>query len=311
MSYAPAVIFEWCWNDAGEVVAKVSRSLRVPRKRKAKSEPRPSRARSGKRGETQQLKEELSGRTPYLGTVQVPSRPQPLHGGQDEFRVATYNVHRWMGLNGRGTPDPAKAAFVISELGADVLALQEVLRPFHGDDPLLRLAEALQLYVAFGVTRIHSRGELGNAILSRWPMSSATTLDLSFTRIERRAALAVSFEAPFQLSVVATHLALVDRTRHQQVETLLGLPQVNKGATLLLGDMNTWRRCKATKKLEKALADSDQTWPLSFPSTRPILALDRIYAQGAQVMGVEAHATPASHRASDHLPVVAKVRVDD
>ena len=65
----------------------------------------------------------------------VPRPPMPLAG---ELTVATYNVHRWTGLNGAQPPDPARAGFVISELDADVIALQEVLRPVRGDDPLER-----------------------------------------------------------------------------------------------------------------------------------------------------------------------------
>ena len=86
-------------------------------------------------------------------------------------------------------PDPARAGFVISELGADVVALQEVLRPFDEPDPLERLAESLRLHLAFVTTRVHRRGEIGNAILSRWPITSVFSLDLSFSRVEKRSML--------------------------------------------------------------------------------------------------------------------------
>src|SRR5262249_5704647 len=85
--------------------------------------------------------------SPHLALLRAPRRPAqqiPLEG---EIRVATYNVHRWTGLNGRSRPDPARAGFVISELGADLVSLQEVLRPDRGDDPLEALAEALGLHV--------------------------------------------------------------------------------------------------------------------------------------------------------------------
>jgi endonuclease/exonuclease/phosphatase family metal-dependent hydrolase len=224
--------------------------------------------------------------------------------------VATYNVHRWTGVagNNRG-PDPERASFVISELGADVLALQEVVRPFAGEDPLIRLADQLRLHVAFVTTRIHRLGELGNAILSRWPIASASLLDLNFSRIERRTAVAaqlVSEAGP--LSLVATHLAIVDRTRHRQVRHLLDHPNL-QGPVILLGDMNMWRtNDKATKALEAELpTHSEIDWPASFPAARPVLALDRIYARGAKVLEVRAHQSPAAKRASDHLPVVARV----
>ena len=48
-------------------------------------------------------------------------------------------------------------------------------------------------------------------------------------------------------------------------------------------------------------------WPPSFPSARPLLALDRVYARGAKVLDIHAHATAAARRASDHLPVIARI----
>jgi endonuclease/exonuclease/phosphatase family metal-dependent hydrolase len=249
---------------------------------------------------------------PHLGLVRAAAMPNSPPEVGEEFTVATYNVHRWTGINGRSTPDPARAGFVISELDADVIALQEVLRPHSGDDPLVGLSEALGLHLAFAVTRMHKRGEQGNAILSRFPISGCSVVDISHSRIEKRGALAAQFLADegTSLGVVATHLSLVDRTRQRQVAALLQHPQLNAGPVVLLGDMNAWRKCKATRALDNELErHHNLDWPATFPAARPVLALDRIYARGAEVTSVYAHDTPASRRASDHLPVVARVRM--
>ncbi len=248
--------------------------------------------------------------SPHLCLLRAPSvasKPRPM---RRLITVATYNVHRWTGLNGRGKSDPARAGFVISELGADVIALQEVMRSHKGDDPLETLAEALGMHVTFAATRVHRNGELGNAILSRWPIGSVSMLDLSFSRIEKR--VAVSAQIPFEsgvLDVVSTHLALADRTRHRQVRALLEHPKLQSGPTLLLGDMNAWRKCPATRALEKGMVGNGVDFPMSFPSARPVLALDRIYTSGVKLVGIAAHDTPAAQRASDHLPVVARIRL--
>ena len=249
--------------------------------------------------------------TPHLCLLRAPSVGSPTGPMPQEIRVATYNVHRWTGLNGRSAADPARAGFVISELGADVIALQEVMRPHRGDDPLEALAEALGLYVTFAATRVHKRGELGNAILSRWPLGGVSMLDLSYSRLEKR--VAVSAQIPFEggvLEVVSTHLALADRTRHKQVRALLGHPQLGRGPIVLLGDMNAWRRCPATRALDKRLQPSQgMEYPMSFPSARPVLALDRIYTSGVHLIDISAHDSRAAQRASDHLPVVARIRL--
>jgi endonuclease/exonuclease/phosphatase family metal-dependent hydrolase len=249
--------------------------------------------------------------TPHLCLLRAPSAVSATGSMPQEIRVATYNVHRWTGLNGRSSADPARAGFVISELGADVIALQEVMRPHHGDDPLEAIAEALGMHVTFAASRVHKKGELGNAILSRWPLGGVSMLDLSYSRFEKR--VAVSAQIPFEggvLEVVSTHLALADRTRHKQVRALLGHPQLGRGPIVLLGDMNAWRRCPATRALDKGLrADSDLEYPMSFPSVRPILALDRIYTSGVRLIDISAHDSRAAQRASDHLPVVARIRL--
>jgi endonuclease/exonuclease/phosphatase family metal-dependent hydrolase len=250
--------------------------------------------------------------SPHLALLRAPRRPAPAIPLAGEIRVATYNVHRWTGLNGRSRPDPARAGFVISELGADLISLQEVLRPERGDDPLEAIAEALGLHVAFAATRMHKRGQIGNAILSRWPIAGVTMLDLSYNPLEKRVAIAAQFSTEdAELDVVATHLALADRTRHRQVKSLLDHPRLSQTPTLLMGDMNAWRQCQATRELDEALVEHhNHEWPASFPAASPVLALDRIYARGLHLIAIEAHDSRAARRASDHLPVVARVKLE-
>jgi endonuclease/exonuclease/phosphatase family metal-dependent hydrolase len=286
------------------------RSVPIPSAMAAELE-HPRRRRESLRGDRKHhlaRKQALQATVPYLAVVRAPRHPRAGREMGSEFSVATYNVHRWSGLNGASTPDAARAGFVISELGADVIALQEVLRPFEGDDPLERIADALHLHLAFATSRVHRRGELGNAILSRWPITSVFTLDLSFSNVERRSAVAAQFTTGSgPVAIVATHLALVDRTRKQQVEQLLGHPRL-QGPVVLLGDMNAWRRCEATRALDQELGGG-QRFPRTFPAASPLLALDRVYARGAEVSSIAAHKTPAAKRASDHLPVVARVKI--
>ena len=113
-----------------------------------------------------------------------------------------------------------------------------------------------------------------------------------------------------EIDVIATHLALADRTRNRQVQSLLDHPLLNERPTILMGDMNAWRQCKATRTLDQELAHNNMDWPLSFPAAGPVLALDRIYSRGVRVVEIDAHATRAAKRASDHLPVVARVKLD-
>ncbi|MEM1042037.1 MAG: endonuclease/exonuclease/phosphatase family protein [Bacteroidota bacterium] len=251
---------------------------------------------------------------PYLAQLVSPlgdAAPPPLGPA---LRVATYNVHRWAGVRGGRQYDPDRVLAVLSELGADVLALQEVLHPFDNGDPLREASRMLGFHLAFVVTRIHKRGELGNAILSRWPLAGAEAIDLSFGRLERRAALAVRLadgNGATPLTVASTHLAIVDRTRTRQVRTLLNHPHFDGGPAVLMGDMNAWRKNPASRTLDSfAERHNNLAWPPSYPSPRPLMALDRVYARNARIEDLHAHETAASRQASDHLPIVGTVVLD-
>ncbi len=254
--------------------------------------------------------------SPYLAEL-VAAPCEPDNDLRRTLTVASYNVHRWAGVRGGKAYRPERAFEVIEELGADVLALQEVLRPFDRADrvdPLRTAADRLGYHLAFVVTRMHKRGELGNAVLSRWPLAGALAIDLSFGRLERRAALAVSVRGQERSVVIAaTHLALVDRTRARQVRALLTHPQLTDGAAVLVGDMNAWRPTKASRELDDAFQarHHNANWPASYPSVRPVLALDRLYARGARLLSLDAHATDAARRGSDHLPIVARLELEE
>ncbi len=255
-----------------------------------------------------------SDRVPYLSLVRRPLGTPAAGGPNGRFRVATYNVHRWTGLTGGRKWDPARAAGVLGEIDADVVALQEVLRPFNRADPLIEIADAHGFHLAFVCSRRHKRGELGNAILSRWPLKGVLTLDLNFSRLEQRSAIAAELQIRASrgatVSMVSTHLALVDRTRAKQVHAILEHPQL-QGRVLLFGDMNAWRPCRATRKLNREFADRhhNRAWPATFPAASPMLALDRIYARGVRVVDLYSHQSAAARRGSDHLPVVATVEL--
>ena len=252
--------------------------------------------------------------SPYLAELR--SAPGPVEASPlgPRLTVATYNVHRWAGVRGGKAYEPDRALDVLDEVGSDIIALQEALRPFYQPDPLAAAAERLGYHLAFVVTRIHKRGELGNAVLSRWPLSGANAINLSFGRLERRAALAVRVQGSDErsITIAATHLALVDRTRARQVRALLDHPQLASGPAVLLGDMNAWRRTSASRDLDDAFAGRHHNadWPPSYPSIRPVLALDRLYVRGAEVASLAAHESPAARRGSDHLPVVAELVLD-
>lgn len=252
---------------------------------------------------------------PFLAELlAAPARVQLPDLNERGVRIASYNVHRWAGVRGGRAYVPDRALAVLDEMDADVVAAQEVLRPDGDLDPLRDAARELGYHLAFVVTRQHKRGQLGNAVLSRWPIAGAEAIDLSFGRLERRAALAVRLTVGSSiLTVAATHLALVDRTRARQVRALLEHPRLAEGPAVLIGDMNAWRPTAASRSLDSVFSarHHNKLWPASYPSVRPVMALDRIYVRGAHVITMAAHETAAARKGSDHLPIVASIRLVD
>jgi endonuclease/exonuclease/phosphatase family metal-dependent hydrolase len=221
--------------------------------------------------------------------------------------VASYNVHAWRGSDGRR--DPARVAEVLAELGADVVALQEVR--CSGDDRSVLEALALRLgtSVVRGLVLDRKDGGHGNAVLSRLPFGRVERLDLTVKGHEPRGAIDVSVETGLEpLRLVATHLGIGPRERRFQVRRLIqALAPGELGILVLLGDMNEWvRGVGALLPLHRLLGRAPG--PRTFPAPLPLFSLDRIWVMPrSRLLRVWVHRSATARRASDHLPVVAEL----
>ncbi len=233
--------------------------------------------------------------------------PGAEHAGGRLLRCATYNVQ------GRLWAGPARRTRaveeVLDELDADVLVLQEVHPPARAASTWTSPAGAVYR-VVYGPTLSKGTADYGNAVLSRHPLVAVRRVDLSVAGREPRGALEVQVDAGgTPLWIVGTHLGLRARERVAQVARLLeACGKARSGPWALLGDLNEWRpRGGALRALEDRLGRAPRV--PSFPSRCPLLALDRVWVRPAgALVGLAAHRTPRSARASDHLPVVATVR---
>ena len=219
--------------------------------------------------------------------------------------VATYNVHRCIGGDGRC--DPERVSAVIRELGADLVGLQEIASGVGGQ--LEQLAELTGLSAVAGPLLPFGDHHLGNALLTRYPIGRPRVVALDVVGREPRAALDIDVHVDEDAwRVLVTHFGLRGRERRQQVARLLRAVEERPAArrTVILGDVNEWMRgARSLRRLRAAFGGRSV---LSFPSRRPLLALDQILVQPAGALGrVWAHRSPLSRVASDHLPVVASI----
>lgn len=220
------------------------------------------------------------------------------------LRVATWNMHGGVGLDGRFDPD--RIARVIEELDADVVALQE----FHSRDGFDMRAHLQTLGFAHAIvmpTFDKRGGEFGNAVLTRWPPRNVENHALGIEQREPRSAIDLLIDpSGGTLRIVATHLGLRSAERSVQVARILELSKSNPMLpTILLGDFNAWR-ARSLRDIDARFGMS--TAPLTFPSPLPLVAFDRIWVSppGACV-ALHAHATRTARIASDHLPLLATI----
>jgi endonuclease/exonuclease/phosphatase family metal-dependent hydrolase len=232
------------------------------------------------------------------------------------LRIATYNVHRCEGLDGRILP--GRVASVLRKLNPDIIALQEVV----GDGPGGRgqekeIGEMLGMPSVMAPARLLRGHHYGNALLSRFPIRNHAVCDLSQKDLEPRFCQSAEVLVNgHPVSIFNVHLGTSMGERARQARQLVPFlcdPSRN-GPKILLGDFNEWIKGKATKTLGEQFQSMDITpflkWPRTYPGFFPVFHIDHVYYQGpVKVVRVECSRDWQTILASDHIPIVAELQI--
>ena len=232
------------------------------------------------------------------------------------IRVATYNIHRCRGMDGR--TNPARAAEVIRSIEPDIVALQEVVGA--GANSAGHAEEiGAQLGMGWVMAPVrHLRGSLfGNVVLSRFPILHHTQYDLSWKTCEPRCCQRVDIAiGDDTLHLYNVHLGTAFLERRYQASRLSAIVHDRRVGQpkIVLGDFSEWMKGLATQMLSERLQSIDLRQHLrrrkTYPGMFPVLHLDHIYYDGqVEVVKLELPRTRASMMASDHLPLVAELKV--
>ncbi len=239
-----------------------------------------------------------------------------------KIRIATYNIHKCRGMDRR--VDPARIAEVLRACNADVITLQEVIADASGEPEQNQaqfIADRLGGYrVCFGEARQHFGAPYGNAILSRAPVVSSQTYDLSRHGRERRGCLRVDVECDSQvLHVFNVHLGTSFFERRHQGRKLISIDVLGskdlKWPTIVVGDFNEWTRGLATRLMSRRYGSVEARLHLqrrrTYPGVLPLFHLDHFYFdQRLELVKAELVKTRLALVASDHLPIVAEFRTE-
>ncbi|HEY7170751.1 MAG TPA: endonuclease/exonuclease/phosphatase family protein [Vicinamibacterales bacterium] len=232
------------------------------------------------------------------------------------LRIVTYNIHRCRGMDRRTRPE--RVAEVLRDVNADIIALQEVVGAGpQGGSQIEEIGAALGMGWVMAPTR-HLRNHLfGNVVLSHYPIRHHSQHDLSYKTCEQRCLQRVDVDVDGRvLHVYNVHLGtaiLERRYQAQRLATVVSDRHIN-GPKIVLGDFNEWMRGLTTTLLSSKLKAVDlgryMTRRRTYPGLFPILHLDHIYYDGPlEIVHIELPRTRLSLVASDHLPLVADIRI--
>lgn len=245
--------------------------------------------------------------------------------------VASYNMRKAIGTDRRR--DPHRVLQVLREIHADVVALQEADKRFGGRASAVphELIDSHGLYkpVPLGVrhkrplekARRHAErllkvdtrniGWHGNALLVKHDVGILDCQALKLPTLEPRGAVMAELLLPGDrpLRIVGMHLDLSGLWRKRQLRTIFDAVarRQQKMPTVLMGDTNEWRAAGGCLKDLPPDFRIAPTGP-SFHSRHPVAALDRIIVESdVRIDAAGVHMSAAARRASDHLPIWARL----
>jgi endonuclease/exonuclease/phosphatase family metal-dependent hydrolase len=237
------------------------------------------------------------------------------------LRIVSYNIHKGLSFANRRLVLRA-IRDALRTVDPDIVLMQEVVGEHRGHEQrfdgwpvetqLQYLAGGWWSDAVYGKNAVYDHGHHGNAILSKFSITSCVNIDLSRNRFERRGLLHARIQIANRaepVHVCALHLDLLHLSRKHQIAHLGRYIReaVPSSAPLILGgDFNDWRP-RAPQSLMRecaaidAYTEANGSAPRTYPAWFPMLALDRIYVRNLRVAGAEVLAGGSWRRTSDHL----------
>lgn len=245
-----------------------------------------------------------------------------------KLRILTYNIHKCIGGIDRRY-EPERVRDTIAYHAPDLVLLQEVDHltwRANSDKQVDLLGDWLGLRHRTYFPNVHLRtgGGYGNAILSRFPFTETSNIDLSVPLKKRRSVLHARFRVRIDpgsarprmrtLHVYNLHLGLSGFERKLQLKKFLrSQPFVglhSRTPILVGGDFNDLWGTLGKKLLVPAGFDGLARPIRTFPAVSPLRALDSIYVRGdLRILNAHRPRVAVARAASDHLPLVVEVEI--
>jgi endonuclease/exonuclease/phosphatase family metal-dependent hydrolase len=188
------------------------------------------------------------------------------------------------------------------------------------EDALGKLTEKVWPHYVFNRKAVFPGGTQGNAVLSRYHLESSKDVDVSVAGVEPRGFVEVRAELPAfdgEVSLVCLHFGLKEKERVFQAQRLVRYMNEEIPPSMpvvVAGDFNDWtgtvhRQLRAVAGLAEAVENFSGKRGRTFPSLFPLLALDRIYCRGLEVVEARVLREAGWRGLSDHAPVLAAFKL--
>jgi endonuclease/exonuclease/phosphatase family metal-dependent hydrolase len=250
------------------------------------------------------------------------SKVEAPPGETVKLKIMSYNIHACMGRDGLVRPE--RIAKVIARHDPDIVALQEVDTNNIVSQAKV-IAKMLSMKFYYHSSVLLKTGLHGNAILSKFDIKLIKRGSLpSIVRtpfLEKRGVLWVEINAyGRKVQVINTHLSLFPPEGLLQAKYILGRDWLGnpacKDPVIFCGDFNALLNSRICRAVGRDLHSIHFHVPgrshlKTFPSFFPLGLVDHIFlGKGIKAVKIETPETQLEKTASDHLPLIAEVRIE-
>jgi endonuclease/exonuclease/phosphatase family metal-dependent hydrolase len=221
------------------------------------------------------------------------------------MRVLSWNIRFGRGRDMRSSAHAILDTF--DRLEPDLIFLQEAEQRFGRQSSLPLDALTRRGWTPVEPAHAKGLGYRGCAILLRPGLRADRAEHLPLRGFEQRGALLARIEGgPIPLSVACVHLGLLAVHRRRQTRVILDALTALPGPRAMIGDTNEWR---GARRLSLPKGWHVVVTAPTFPSRRPVLTLDRACLDPSlDGISESGNLLPASMAASDHLPILVRLR---
>lgn len=235
------------------------------------------------------------------------------------LRVLSYNIHHCNPPSKEGLIDVGAIAKAIQLQSPDLVALQGVdvntKRSGHINQAAL-LANKLKMKVYFAKAIAHDGGDYGVAILSKYPLSEEQTFMLpknNDAKAEQRVLALATVTLPdgHKIKFASTHLDAqkADANRLLQVAEINRLTAKESLPIIVAGDLNADPSSETISIFDQQFIRTCTDCAFTIPVINPRKTIDHIAFKKGDRFSVVSHEVIAERYASDHLPVLAVLRL--